>query len=62
MAISARKSIDQTSLELKKQASVGRMLVQATVLNKQGMLRKVEVPTSRARSKIEPLRVQAVKA
>lgn len=61
MAISARKSIDQTSLEL-KQASVGRMLVQATVLYKQGMLRKVEVPTSRARSKIEPLRVQAVKA
>lgn len=32
MAISARKSIDQTSLELKKQESVGRMLVQATVL------------------------------
>lgn len=56
MAISARKSIDQTSLELKKQASVGRMLVQATVLYKQGMLRKVEVPTSRARSKIEPRR------
>lgn len=59
MAINARKNIDQSSLEL-KQASLGRMLVQATVLHQQGNLRKVVAPTSRVRRKSAPLRVQPV--
>jgi len=41
---------------------LGRMLVQAKVLHEQGKLRKVTAPTSRVRSKAEPLRVQAVEA
>lgn len=61
MAINARKTIDQSALAL-KQASLGCMLVQAKVLHEQGKLRKVTAPTSRVRSKAEPLRVQAVEA
>ncbi len=45
-----------------KQASLGRMLVQAKVLHQQGNLRKVTTQTGRIRSKAEPLRVQAVEA
>jgi hypothetical protein len=61
MAVNERESIDRSALAL-KQDSLGRMLVQAKVLHKQGKLRKVTPPTSRVRSKAEPLRVQAVEA
>jgi hypothetical protein len=61
MAINARKNVDRTLLE-PKQASVVRMIGQAKVLHQQGQLRKVTAPTSRVRSKPEPLRVQAVEA
>lgn len=61
MAINARKNIDQSPLEM-KQASLGRMLVQAKVLHQQGNLRKVTPQTGRVRIKAEPLRVQAVEA
>lgn len=59
MTVPAHKHVDQTLLEL-QQVSVGRMLVCATVLYKQGMLHKVVTSTSRVRSKSEPLRVQRV--
>ena len=61
MTNNAHKSIDHSLLEL-KQASLGRMLVQAKVLHQQGNLRKVTVTTNRVRSESEPLRVQAVDA
>ena len=57
MDIKARKNIDQSSLDM-KQASLGRMLVQAKVLYQEGKLRKVTVPSSRIRGKSEPLRVR----
>lgn len=56
MANKTRKNIDPYLLEL-KQASLGRMFEQAKVLRQQGNLRKVIVPTSRVRSKSEPIRV-----
>ncbi len=61
MAVNARQNINQSSLEL-KQASLGRMLVQAKALHQQGNLRRVAAPTSRVRSKSAPLRVQPVEA
>lgn len=56
MANKTRKNIAPYLLEL-KQANLGRMLEQAKVLHQQGELRKVTAPTSRVRSKSEPIRV-----
>jgi hypothetical protein len=56
-----RNTIAPCLLEL-KQASLGRMLEQAKVLHQQGNLRKVTAPTSRVRSKSEPLRARRVDA
>lgn len=62
MAINARKPIDHQSALALKQASLGRMIVQAQVLHEQGKLHKVTSPTGRVRNKAEPLRVRAVEA
>jgi hypothetical protein len=61
VAIDARKNIDQSLLEM-KQASLGRMLLQAEVLHQQGNLRNVTPQTSPVRSKAERLRGHAVVA
>lgn len=58
MAINARKQLDQTSLVM-KQASLGRMLVQAKALQERGQLKKAPVPAGYSRPAARPLRVKA---
>lgn len=59
MAITARKQLDQASLVM-KQASLGRMLVQAKALQEQGQLKKAPVAVGHTRPAARPLRVKAV--
>jgi hypothetical protein len=61
MAITARKQLDQTSLVM-KQASLGRMLMQAKTLQERGQLKKAPVAAGLSRPAARPLRVKSTVA
>lgn len=61
MATSARKQLDPTSLAL-KQASLGRMLVQASALQEAGQLKKAPLAPGKTRPAVRSLRVKPASA
>lgn len=59
MATNARRQFDPTSLAL-KQASLGRMLVQASALQEAGQLKKAPLAPGQSRPAVRSLRVKSV--
>lgn len=61
MAINARKTTSQSLLDM-KQESLGRMLVRAADLHREGKLQKLPSSTSRVQRRAAPLRVKVAEA